>query len=115
MLDFNKLKCDSKEKAKKVLENGYNQEAFVIYSLIKLMESGKYSNDIEEKTTFIDMSEVKRTPKIDGDTEFENIIMKISNEKFSGVISIMADFAETIKIMNNKAYELMIMKLKELI
>lgn len=116
MLDIDDLLKQAEERLK---DNPKNYEAFKIYALAKLL---KKDNNFEKSNLKNDdyvstakMVEINRTPKIDGDTEFEKILLELPQSKWGGAISVMADFAETIKIMNNKAYQLMILKLKELI
>lgn len=116
MLNIDDLLNQAEERLK---DNPKNYEAFKIYALAKLLKKDENYNNKDEKiysNEVLDKPiEINRTPKIDGDTEFEKILLELPQNKWICAISVMADFAETIKIINNKAYQLMILKLKELI
>lgn len=56
-----------------------------------------------------------RTPELDGDTEFEKILMEIPIDAahVKAVYNIFADHMEQLDIMHHKAYEGVMMKLRE--
>lgn len=56
-----------------------------------------------------------RTPELDGDTEFEQIIMKIpvDTAHMTAVFNIFANHMEQLAIMNRRAYDNLIRKLRE--
>ena len=56
-----------------------------------------------------------RTPELDGDTEFEQIVMKIPVDAahMTAVFNIFADHMEQLAIVNRRAYDNIMLKLRE--
>lgn len=56
-----------------------------------------------------------RTANLDGDTEFEQVVMRIPTDKahMSALTSVIADHMESLKVLNNRAYKNIILRLKE--
>lgn len=56
-----------------------------------------------------------RTPELDGDTEFERVIMTVPLDRahMLGICGIFADHMETLSIVNRRAYDNILMRLRE--
>lgn len=56
-----------------------------------------------------------RTPELDGDTEFEQVIMMIPVDvaHMTAICNIFADHMEQLAIVNRRAYDTIMLRLKE--
>ncbi|MEG0282944.1 MAG: hypothetical protein RR662_07195 [Clostridia bacterium] len=97
-----------KQAEEKLKENSKNYEAFKIYALAKLLNK-------ENLVMNTKMVENKEIEKITCNTEFEKVMLELPKEKIEDAIYTLSEFVESIKIINNKTYEMLIMQLKELI
>lgn len=82
------------------------------YKALCMMEKW---GDKEDVATAYAAKTPARTAELDGDTEFEQVIMAIPTDKehMVALTGIMADHMESLKILNNRAYKNIIMRLKE--
>lgn len=58
---------------------------------------------------------VARTAELDGDTEFEKLIVSMPFDKSyaKAVVHILADHMESLSVMNRRAYDNVMMRLRE--
>lgn len=60
-------------------------------------------------------SQKARTAELDGDTEFEKVIMSIPSDypHMVAITSILADHMESLAVINRRAYDNIMMRLRE--
>lgn len=94
------------------------------YKALCMLENGEeYTNNAaamvqsEEKDEKQEKAPKKssRTMELDGDTEFEKILMgiPIDAEHVTAVFNVFADHMESLSVMNRRAYENVMMRLRE--
>jgi hypothetical protein len=64
-----------------------------------------------------EVEEPARTIELDGDTEFERIIMELPSDQLHmvGAMSVLADHMESLKVINRRAYDNVIARLREVV
>lgn len=70
---------------------------------------------LSEKKEAKTAEKAKPTPELDGDTEFEQVVMAIPTDKehMKKLFDVFADHMEQLSIVNKRAYDNIIMKLRE--
>lgn len=105
----------------RVKVGGWSNEEFEVMS--KSIENIREIEKIEYKNDKEDMNRKLLMKKMDAETEtteFESLVYKIvegkpSNEAMIAITTIIADHMEDMRILNKRAYDLLMMKLKELL
>ena len=82
------------------------------YKALCLLGKDEYSAD--EKSSYIER-QASRTAELDGDTDFEKVIMSMPFDMphAKAVVSILADHMESLAVMNRRAYDNVMMRIRE--
>lgn len=82
------------------------------YKALCMIDGEEYAH--EEKAVQ-ETPSVARTAELDGDTEFERVIMSIKPDKahMVAITNILADHMESLSVMNRRAYDNVMMRLRE--
>ena len=82
------------------------------YKALCLLGKDEYAYG--EKTAHNDQ-QTARTAELDGDTDFEKVIMSMPFDMphAKAVVSILADHMESLAVMNRRAYDNVMMRIRE--
>lgn len=82
------------------------------YKALCMVDSGEYTPEEQTTTT---ASAAPRTVSLSGNTEFEKIIMSIPADyaHMVAIMEIIAAHMENLRIMNSRAYENILLRLRE--
>ena len=97
------------------MSNAVAERLSIYHGALKALCHLKKEEYHEEEKTAPTASESKRTVELDGDTEFEKIVMEIPIDAahVKAVYNIIADHMESLAVMNRRAYDNVMMRLRE--
>lgn len=86
------------------------------YKALCMLENGEeYTHSVVAQHEEKPAKKTARTTELDGDTEFETILMgiPIDADHVTAVFNVFADHMESLSVMNRRAYENVMMRLRE--